>query len=311
MSLRFTLRQLEYFDAVAREGSFTAAAERCHVSAPAIALALDELERQVAVQLVVRNKGKGIVLTSAGADLLGHAQQLLCRAEAFAAEAFEKATGLSGRFVIGCFPTLAPYFLPDVMDRFQREHSGLDLKFEEATAPELCDLLVQGRLDTAILYGVDVSAQLQFEALHEYRAHVIVAEGHRLAGRGAVTLAELVSEPLIQVDMQPSLQNTIHIFASHGLRPEIRHKTSDYELARCLVGRGLGYAIAIQRVVPRSTYDGHALATLEIADQLSPTVVGLVRPHGAPRTAKYVALREFLVEQCHAAEGLRQPLADE
>ncbi len=122
------------------------------------------------VQLLVRHKGKGVTLTPAGAGLLAHAQQLLSGAENLAAEALQKATGLRGRFAIGCFPTLAPFFLPGVMDAFRREHAGLDLKFEEATAPELNDQLLQGRVDTAILYSVDVSTQLDFEPLHEYLA---------------------------------------------------------------------------------------------------------------------------------------------
>lgn len=307
MALRFTLRQLEYFDAVAREGSLAAAAERCHVSATAIALALDELERQMAVQLLVRHKGKGVMLTPAGAGLLAHAQQLLSGAENLAAEAFQKATGLRGRFAIGCFPTLAPFFLPGVMDAFRREHAGLDLKFEEATAPELNDQLLQGRVDTAILYSVDVSTQLDFEAIHEYRPHVIVGEGHRLASRSTVKLAELASEPLIQVDMKPSMENTMHIFASLGLRPLIWHITTDYELARCLVGRGLGYSVVIQRPASTLTYDGHRLTTLEIADRLPPTIVGLVRPHGAPRTAKYLALQKFLI--AHAKKSTRKASA--
>lgn len=305
MPLPFTLRQIEYFDAVASEGSLAAAAERCHVSATAIALALDELERQMAVQLLVRRKGKGVTLTPAGAALLGHAQELLSGAETFAAEAFQKATGLKGRFVIGCFSTLAPFFLPSVMDRFGREHAGLELEFIEAATPVLHERLLQGRVDAALIYSVDVSAQLEFEPLADFRPHVIVAESHRLAGRASVKLAEIVSEPLIQLDAQPSLQNTMHIFTSLGLRPTLRHMTTNYELARCLVGRGLGYSVLIQRPASRLTYDGHKLAAVEIADRLPPTVVGLVRPRGAPRTAKYVALRDFLIAQARTlAKGV-------
>jgi hypothetical protein len=59
------------------------------------------------------------------------------------------------------------------------------------------------------------------------------------------------------------------------------------------VGRGLGYSILVQRLAPNLTYDGHRVTTLEISDRLTPTVVGLARPHGAPRTAKYLALRDF------------------
>ncbi|WP_308467198.1 LysR family transcriptional regulator [Rathayibacter soli] len=295
MPVPFTLRQLEYFDAIAGEGSLAGAAHRCHVSASALALALDELESRLGLQLFIRRKGKGVELAPAGARLLAHARQLLAGAESFAGEASQSAVGLTGRFVVGCFSPLTPFFLPAVMDGFRRTHSGLELDFVEASAPELHDLLFQGRVDAILLYRIDVSGQVSFEPLNEYRPHVIVADSHRLAGRRSVRLAELVTEPLIQLDMQPSLQNTEYLFASLGLRPSIGHTTTNYELARCLVGRGLGYSVLYQRPASQLTYDGHTLATLDLAERISPTVVGLGRPRDGPRTAKYVALRDFLL----------------
>lgn len=294
MTLPFTLRQLEYFDAIAAEGSLSGAAERCHVSATALALALDELERNMDVQLVVRRKGKGVTLTTAGSMLLRHAQQVLAGAQDFAERAGQSTTGLRGRFVIGCFPTLTPFFLPAAMERFARDHADLELEFEEAATPDLHEMLFGGQLDVAILYGVDVSAQLEFEPIREYRPYVIVGKGHHLASRREISLTELMPEPLIQLDMRPSRQNTEYIFATLGLRPAVRYATTNYELARSLVGRGLGYSVLIQRPASNLSYDGHEVVSLELTDPLPSTVVGLARPRGAPRTAKYLALREFL-----------------
>lgn len=294
MTLPFTLRQLEYFDAIASEGSISSASERCHVSSTALSLALDELERNLDLQLAVRRKGKGITLTTAGAALLRHAQQLLSGAEALAAEASQSATGLKGRLVIGCFPTLTPFVLPAAMEKFARQHAGLNLEFEEGTTAQLLESLLGGRIDVAVLYGVDVSKQVEFEPISQHRPYVIVGENHRLASRQTISLAELVGEPQIQIDMRPSRQNTENIFTSFGLRPLIQHTTTNYEFARCLVGRGLGYSIVIQRPRSMLTYDGHGLVMLEISDKIPATVVGLARPRGAPRAAKYEALKAFM-----------------
>jgi DNA-binding transcriptional LysR family regulator len=303
MPLPFSLRQLEHFSAIARAGSLARAAETCHVSPTALALSLSELERNLNLQLVVRRKGKGITLTPAGTSLLHRAQQVLADAELFASEAQQDATRLTGRLVIGCYLTLTPFFLPVAMERFGAEHSGLELAFEEAPTPVLHDLLLRGQLDVAILYGVDVSGQLEFEPIAEYRPFIIVGEGHRLSGRKSVKLEELADDPLIQIDMRPSLQNTEYIFASLSLRPQVRYRTTNYELARSLVGRNLGYSLLIQRPASQLTYDGHRVVSLEIEDDLPPTVVGLARPRGAPRTAKYAALFNFLVTHAKARQG--------
>ena len=293
-SIPFSLRQLEYFDATASEGSLAAAARRCNVSASALALALDELEYHLALKLFVRRKAKGVTLTPAGSRLLTHARQVLSGAESMAADAWQAATSLEGRLAIGCFPTLAPFFLPGIMQDFQRSHSGLSLDLIEAAAPELDELLMQGRIDAALMYSVDVSPRFTFEAVSEYQPYVMLAREHPAAARGSISLHELVTEPLVLLDVHPSRLNTEHIFGALNLHPLIGHTTTNFELVRCLVARGLGYAVAFQRPTSSVTYDGNELVLLEVDDATPRTVVGLARPAGAPRTARFDALLAWL-----------------
>ena len=105
--------------------------------------------------------------------------------------------------------------------------------------------------------------------------------------------------------MQPSRQNTEQMFALAGLSPEIRYTTTNYELARCLVGRGLGYSVLVQRLATSITYDGHRVVPLEIAGAIASNTVGLARPSGAPASAKYRALRTMLTAD---AQGTREPV---
>lgn len=294
-AIPFTIRQLEYFDAVASEGSLAAAALRCHVSASALALALDELEHHLGVQLFVRRKGKGVILTNAGSRLLSHARRVLSGADGLATDAGQTAKSLSGRFAIGCFSSLAPFFLPGIMEDFQGTHPALDIEIEEADAPWLDEMLLQGRIDVALLYSVDVSPQLAFDPLHELLPYVLVGKSHPLADRVSVKLEELADEPLILFDRNPTRRNTENIFAKIGLKPKVGHTTTNFELTRCLVGRGLGYGLLFQRPAATTTYDGHEIVMLEIEDDVPGTVVGLARPAGAPRTARYTALLDHLL----------------
>lgn len=298
--LPFTLRQLEYFEAIAAEGSLSSAAESCNVSASALALALDELEQRLSLQLFVRRKGKGVTLTPAGMRLLSFARQTVSSAETLAAEASHAASSLAGRFTIGCYSTLTPFFLPAIMQEFQQRHPQLELALTEADAPLLSDLLLQGRLDAALIYSAHVSAQLAFDAVATFRPYAIVARDHRLAARGRIHLGELIAEPLILLDVHPSRSNTEDIFGALALQPRIGHTTTNFELVRCLVGRGLGYSVLIQQPVATTTYEGQEIAMLELAGNVPAATVGLARPAGAPRTARYAALQRFLAERAAA-----------
>ena len=294
MDIPFTFRQLEYFSAIASEGTLSRAAERCHVSASALALAIDELERHLSLQLLVRRKGHGVTLTPAGSRVLSLARHLLTGAEALASDAWQASTSVTGTLRLGCFSTLAPFILPPILQEFGRRHPDLELDYVEASAPQLNDMLLQGRIDAALLYSVDVSAQLAFDTVQEHSPHVIVAAEHPAARRGSVHLVELLSDPLVLLDVAPARQNTEQIFAGLGLRPVIGHTTTSFELARCLVGRGEGYSILFQHPASDVTYDGHVVTPLRIADSVPATVTGLARPAGAPRTARYRALHDFL-----------------
>lgn len=306
MSLPFTIRQLEYFTAVASQGALSTAAERCNVTTSALGFALDELERRLSVQLFVRRKGKGVTLTVAGERLLAHARQVLSQAEALANEAQQNSAVLAGHLTIGYFPTLGPFFIPDLLETFRAAHPGIELKFVEAIAPELHELLLQGRLDLGLMYHVDVSPQLIFDPVHAYRPYVALPAGHPFAERTRIRLTELSHLPLIMLDAEPTRQNTEQLFASLEISPNIGHTTMSFELVRCLVGRGLGYSVLFQRPASTLTYDGHEVVIREIAEDVHPSVVGLARPAGSPLTARYVAFRDSLIA---SAAGRWDPAA--
>ncbi|GAA1127590.1 LysR family transcriptional regulator [Citricoccus alkalitolerans] len=296
MPLGFTLRQLEYFHAVASEGSMAAAAERSHVTASALALALDDLERHLGLQLLVRRRGHGATLTRAGSRVLALSQGVLSGAERLAEEAANTSDSLTGRFTLGCFPTLAPFYVPAVMDACGTRYPGLELEIVEAPAPELHRRLLQGSIDTALMYRVDVSSQLHIETVHAYWPSVLVHAGHRLAGRGRIHLADIAADPLIALDVQPTLHNTEQLFSTLGLEPRIGFRTPGFETARGLVGRGLGYAVMFQVAAMPTSYDGHAVVPLPLADPVPATDVVLARALGSQATARHRAVAEVVAD---------------
>jgi len=290
----FTLRQLAYFEAAASAGSLTRAAEQCRVTPSALTLAIDELERHLGVQLLIRRKARGVTLTATGTMLLTQARALLGQAKAMADQALVATTSLSGRFAIGCFTTLTPFFAPRIVSFFRSNHPHVDVSVTSEDSAAIDEQLLQGRLDVALMYSVDVPASLSFEPVLDYRPHVIVSSSHPLAQHGTVSLRDLVDTPLIDLDVTPTRQNTHQIFTDLGLTPRIGEVSTSYEAVRCLVGAGLGYAVLFQRPAITHTYDGAEVRVLELSDPVRHAIVGLSQPHGAPVTARYAALREEL-----------------
>src|SRR5580658_2075052 len=109
-----TLRQLQYLKLLAEHGSFSRAAEAAHVTQPTLSAGVQELERILGAPLVDRNRS-GLILTAAGAEVVGRAGAILAQAEDLVECARNASQPLSGRFRLGVIPTIAPFLLPSAL----------------------------------------------------------------------------------------------------------------------------------------------------------------------------------------------------
>ncbi|VEI51288.1 LysR substrate-binding domain-containing protein [Kocuria rosea] len=251
---RFTLRQLEHFRAIARTGSISAAAAQEMVSRSAMASALGELEKALDAELVIRRKSQGIVLTEAGQEVLELASALLHRAEEL--EGAVHPEHLRGTLSVGCFSSLAPTFLPVMMDTFARAHP--DVQFRAHAEPE--DLLLKrlraGEIDVAVSYNLHMDPTFHSAELYRTRMHVILAADDSLAHGPTVSAPALLPKRLILLDTPPSPQYVTAYFQGQGLTPHIGDTFSSFELIRSMVARGMGYSLFIQEPVGGLSYEG-------------------------------------------------------
>jgi DNA-binding transcriptional LysR family regulator len=262
----FSLRQLWYFVAVAEEGTISAAAERLHVSQSAVSLALTDLERALRVQLCVRRKAHGIKLTPSGTQALRQARTLLREAAALETDGLGDAEELTGQLALGCYLTLGPTVLPRLIHGFGLRHPHVAVEFEEGTQDALQRLLLAGELDLAVLYDMDVLPEIAHVELDRRQPHVLLPAGHRLADEPVVALHDLAEEPMVLLDAPPSSHHTLRLCEEAGVKPLVRYRTKNFETARALVGRGLGYAILIQRPADAYTYEGLPVVSKDIAE---------------------------------------------
>lgn len=176
-----TLRQLNYFAALAEEQSFSRAADRVHVTQPALSMQIRDLEAALGTTLVERLPREAR-LTPAGRDLLARADRVL--AEVAEIERLGARRGLAGRLQIGVIPTVAPYLLPAVLARLRAEAIARDLRVREARTERLLDELDAGSLD-AIVIATPVNRD-DLVVLPLFRDRFLLAgSALRIAGLGA------------------------------------------------------------------------------------------------------------------------------
>lgn len=148
--MNFTLKQLRYFEAVARQAHFGRAAETCAISQPALSAQIAALETAIGHQLFERG-ARQVRLTAFGAQFSVRARVILREAEALA----DMARGAGGaalkRLRIGVIPTIAPYLLPSVIGRITAAHPDIDLAVRETMTHKLIEELGEGKLDCAIV----------------------------------------------------------------------------------------------------------------------------------------------------------------
>ncbi|WP_037604904.1 LysR family transcriptional regulator [Streptacidiphilus rugosus] len=292
----FTLAQLRYFVVAAEAGSMTAAAERLLIAQSAVSTAVSNLEHELGVQLFIRRKGKGLVVTPTGERLLLQARELLSHALDVAAEARGGEGGLSGPVRLGCFVTLAPFVLPGLLAAAAERHPQLQIDIIEGEADELDRALRTGRTDFAITYDLGLGPGVARETIASLPAHAVVAADHPLAGRGTVDLAELAHEPFVLLDLPHSRDYFWSLVTATGITPTIRHRSHNYEAVRSLVALGHGFSVLHQRPATEDTYSGAKVAVLALTDEHPPLDLVLARMAGVRQTARATAVMDLAQE---------------
>ncbi len=144
------LRQLRYFDALARHSHFGRAAAACAISQPALSMQIKELEETLGAVLMERG-ARQVRLTKFGEEAALRVRDILLLIDELGEFARASRDRLSGRLRIGMIPTIAPYLLPILMENLTRTHPEVDIYVREALTSKLIQELAEGRLDAAIV----------------------------------------------------------------------------------------------------------------------------------------------------------------
>lgn len=216
-----TLRQLQYFLAVADHLSFHKAAEACHVTQPALSEGLKGLEGLLGIKLFERTK-RHVALTPSGAALVLPARDMVARAEDFVLMARVHKEPFTGKFTLGVIPTIAPYLLPTLLPALQNKFPQMELHLKEDVTAQLLTALEQRRIDIVLMaFPYDTQGIEQMKLWSE--PFVIAMPGHETVKETHATLSDLSKHNIMLLEDGHCLRD--HALAACRLQPSGQRKT--------------------------------------------------------------------------------------
>lgn len=241
--MRPTLRQIEYFVAVAEHGAFGAAALALGVSQPSLSKQLGTMEEEMGVRLFERTSRR-VALTPTGRAVLARGRSILHDVRDFKAVA-QGATGLfAARLSIGVLPSVGAYFMPIANRRLHALYPDLRLVVQEGATRQLLDLLKAGRID-AVIGAPTNDPEFDSAPLFEETLWVCAASDDPLsAERGPVTLADLADRPLLSLSPGFSLTDLVERLATEaGTYVSRDYQGSSLDAVRQMAVMGAGVAV--------------------------------------------------------------------
>jgi DNA-binding transcriptional LysR family regulator len=246
------LRLLRYWVAVAEERNITRAAERLHISQPALSAAIKQLEGQLGVALLDRSD-RVLGLTDAGELLLVEGRALLGEADRVADAVRARAGSAVGRLRLGMTPTARYGLGPELLAACADLAPGVMLYPAEDTTGALLRDVRGGRLDLAVLFCAAGPVDgVVIEPLRSEPAVVHLRSDHPLAGRASVALEELAGETLLVAESTDSggfTARVLELCRARGFEPATRPDPYP-DLGLQAVREGLGVVVYVRGAFP-------------------------------------------------------------
>ena len=299
------LKQLEYFVRVAELGSFTRAAIALDIAQPALSRQVRLLEVELRQTLLTRN-GRGALPTEAGKLLLAHGRGILHQVERAKEELGRVRGSLAGRVAVGLPTSVARMLTVPLTRAFRQQMPDATISISEGLSVAMQDSLVNGRLDIAVLYNAQSSAEVETLALQDEDLMLVQMRAPGLLedpAPGPIALREVAQLPLVI----PSRPNAIRMqveseMANIGCRPKIALEIDGVSAILDLVADGAGCAVLSRNAVAQSVRPS-AFAVRAIVDPVLRTKLSLatssLRPTTLTQQATLALIRQTVEAVMH------------
>ena len=271
-------QNLNAFLQVAETGSFSLAAERLHITQPAVSKRVALLEEQLGAGLFDRI-GRNISLTEAGAALLPHAKAVERELQAAARSVRDLAGEVTGELRLATSHHIGLHRLPPVLSSFSRDYPEVHIDIDFMDSEQAYDLIMQGKAELAVVtLAPQVESSIIAEAVWQDPLDFMVARDHSLLAAGdasTLDLEELARHPAILPGLNTYTGQIVkRLFDRHDLHLQVSMATNYLETIRMMASVGLGWT-----VLPRSMRDD-SLASLQLGGVTIERTLGVVYHRG-------------------------------
>jgi len=263
-------RRLQVFHAVAKQMSFTKAAEVLFMTQPAVTFQIKQLEEHYNIRLFERGHGR-ISLTPAGDLVLDYADRILALSSELETKLKEITGRVSGPLLIGASSTIAEFMLPRVLGEFKARYPEVHAKLFVANSETIENRIAEHTLDIGLIEAPSHLPALLTEACCEDELQVIVSPGHPLAAHKQVSPKQLLPYPYISREAGSGTREFTDLyFRKSGISLEdlnIEMELGSPEALKGVVAVGIGFAIISRVAIERERKLGELIA-LPLAPKL-------------------------------------------
>ncbi len=247
----FTLKQLRYFEALAKWEHFGRAAAACAISQPALSVQIKELEQTLGTVLFDRS-ARQVRLTAFGEKFAERCRNILQSIDDITDLARAAQSGLVGRLRLGIIPTVAPYLLPSIIGNLAQSHTDIELHIRETLTDTLIADLIEGRLDAAVV-ALPISERSLTE-IPLFEENFVLVRARSDAGKPVPNKQTLREMRLLLLEEGHCFRDQALSFC--GLRSPLPHEGMDGSSLSTLVqmvSAGIGVTLIPEMAVPVET----------------------------------------------------------
>lgn len=254
--MKRSFRHIRAFLQVAKEGSFTRAAEALHISQPALTVQIKQLEEALGIQLLNRDR-RTVTLTHAGSSMLTPLRHILDQFDDAVEQAHDLVGLRRGLLTIATLPSIAAASLPEIIYHYRKAYPNIEIRLSDVVAEEIVTMVKNGTADVGIGPQVSRDRAIEFQHLLTDRMDVFFPADHPLAVGPDPTLARLSDFPHILMAQETSVRKVVqNALEVQNLTIDVACEAAYLSTAISMVKAGLGISILPLSVLHAASCEG-------------------------------------------------------